>query len=88
MEQYTQDYFDVLHSKVDSVEKLMKPYTDISECLREMYATIESYKICGTEVDYTSDFEKIADRISSIVSEGENYLNRKESVWLDELLNE
>ena len=88
MEKYTQDYFDVLHSKVDSVEKLMSPYMDISECLRDMYAIIEAYKVCGTEVDYASDFEMIADRISSIVSEGENYLWRKESVWLDELLNE
>lgn len=88
MEKYTQDYFDALHSKVDSVEKLMKPYMDISECLRDMYATIGAYKICGTEVDYASDFERIADRISSIVSEGENYLYRKESVWLNELLNE
>ena len=88
MQKYTQDYFDTLHSKVDSVEKLMKPYMDISECLRDMYVIIEAYKICGTEVDYASDFEQIADRISSIVSEGENYLWRKESVWLDELLNE
>ena len=88
MERYSDEYMDMCHAKVDAMNKLMEPYCELSVCIRDLYVLIEAYKICGNELDYSDDFEKIADRLIQIESDGRGYIEGKQSFWLDELMNE